>query len=194
MLYRRPENRGFYTSSGIYTDTIRSAANCDSMATVDLTVIPVDTSVTRLGNTWTANQSGATYQWINCWSRAPIPGATAQSFTIPGTFSGAVAVLVSLNGCTEQSVCQPFPISINQIAGAGDIQIYPNPNTGWLTLATERGDLAKVEVFNFLGLRIATCPATASKTRIYLDGAPGVYFLNCISKSGAAFQYKVLRQ
>lgn len=60
-----------------------------------ITVNPLpDTAVTQSGNTLTAVEAGASYQWINCATNQPIAGATGQSFT--PVSSGSYAVQITL--------------------------------------------------------------------------------------------------
>src|SRR5690606_25779683 len=104
---------------------------CDSIVTLDLTIIDSDfnLSVSVDGNTLTAEEENATFQWIDCDNNnSPIEGETAQSFiaTIPGNYA---VVLTSLT-CTEFSVTSDCHFagstglnSFNHIA----LNIYPNP-------------------------------------------------------------------
>jgi len=133
--YTAPDGQ-VYTQSGLYTATIQTAAGCDSIITINLTLQTIDTVVTRIGNTLTAIQNGATYQWINCATNQPINGATSQSYT--ATSPGWYAVLVTVNGCTEQSSCRQIkklilpnpPLNGNASVDEEDLlefRIYPNP-------------------------------------------------------------------
>lgn len=58
---------------------------------------PIDVTVGQVGPTLSANNSGATYQWVDCDNgNAPITGATSQSFT-PSN-SGNYAVIITEGG------------------------------------------------------------------------------------------------
>lgn len=95
-----------YTASdSTATFVLTNAAGCDSIVTLDLTINTVDPSATQNGGTLTANQAGATYQWLDCDNgNAVIPGETAQSFS-PVTITGNYAVEVTMNGCADTSGC-----------------------------------------------------------------------------------------
>ena len=93
------------TTSGNYVDIIPNSAGCDSTIMLNLTIIPLpDNSVNQVGTTLTANEVGASYQWIDCDNNnATISGETSQSFT--PLLTGNYAVEVTLNACTDTSSC-----------------------------------------------------------------------------------------
>jgi hypothetical protein len=93
-----------WTASGLYTDTIANVQGCDSIITIDLEVIDLDTTLTTDGPQLTANATGVDYQWLDCDNgELPIDGADQQSYT--PTTAGNYAVLLSAGGCSEQSAC-----------------------------------------------------------------------------------------
>ena len=51
----------------------------------------------------TADESGATYQWLNCQVMTPIEGAINQTYT--ATTNEDFAVIVTNNGCSDTSGC-----------------------------------------------------------------------------------------
>jgi hypothetical protein len=64
----------------------------------------VNLGVTQSGFTLTANQAGASYQWIDCANGdTAITGATSQSYV--AILNGDYAVQVSLNSCIDTSSC-----------------------------------------------------------------------------------------
>jgi hypothetical protein len=152
-----------YTASGIYTDTISTVAGCDSVITINLTVQTIDTVVTRSGNTLTALQSGATYQWINCTTNQPINGASGQSYN--ATSPGWYAVMVTINGCSELSACKQIKkVSLPNppINGTADLDeeqlnnvlIYPNPANDQITIEYENPNEWEVELIDVSGRKV----------------------------------------
>ena len=127
IKYISPSGNNIFDSSGIFYDTIPNTLGCDSIITINLTIIEVDTSITPMANELTANASGATYQWIVCQNgNTPIPGATNQSFT--PSVNGSYAVIVTENGCTDTSSCYTIStIGIEGVEAFSGIKIYPNP-------------------------------------------------------------------
>ena len=95
-----------YTSSGIYNQILTNLSGCDSVVTLDLGIISVDTSVSYVisSSTLTALAPNATYQWLDCNNNnTPIAGETNQNFS--PTSNGNYAVEVTQNGCTAISNC-----------------------------------------------------------------------------------------
>jgi hypothetical protein len=72
------------------------------------------------------------YQWIDCLGNTPL---MEQSFT--PTESGSYYVIVTKNGCTDESSCQSITVlgTIDTSASLSMTKIYPNPNTGSFTVA-----------------------------------------------------------
>jgi hypothetical protein len=133
--YTVPSRHETYTTVGTYTvmDTIPNNGGCDSVITINLTINTVDTSVTQEGDLLTANESDATYQWIDCNDNTPVEGSTSQTFT--ATASGSYKVAIVSNGCTDTSACQTVTITaiIENDFGNGFL-LYPNPTSGSLSL------------------------------------------------------------
>lgn len=92
-----------YTTGGIINDVIPNAQGCDSLLTITVDLTSVDTSVAVTGAVLTVDESGATYQWIDCATDEAISGAEAQSFE-PAT-AGSYAVDVTVGTCTVRSAC-----------------------------------------------------------------------------------------
>jgi hypothetical protein len=119
-----------YTSSNsTATDTLTNAAGCDSIVTLNLTINTVDSSVTQNGTILSSNQSGASYQWVECPAMTPISGATSQSYI--ATANGDYAVIVNYNGCVDTSGCYTVLMADIVKNDFGDgLLLYPNPTQG----------------------------------------------------------------
>jgi len=124
------------TSPNTFTVTGTDANNCSSSAVVSVSVNARPNSTTSMsGSTLTANQSGATYQWLNCnLAMQPIVNATNQNFAT--TTSGSFAVIVSENNCPDTSACVNVLITgldVN-LKNNALLQLFPNPNQGVFTV------------------------------------------------------------
>ena len=116
-----------YTQPGTYTDTLSSMYGCDSVVTLNLSVMTVDSTVTVSNGTLTAAQGNAQYQWLDCANNmAPIAGATGQSYTPPAT--GYYAVKVTYQGCEVVSGCHAVVITgLDALQTSIGLRVYPNP-------------------------------------------------------------------
>ena len=123
-----------YNMSGMYTATLTNAAGCDSVVTLDLTIGGVDNTTSTAGTTISANQTGATYQWIDCGNgNMAIAGETNQSYT--PTLTGDYAVIVTSGACSDTSACVTIDFSALDELVIGDVEIFPNPSDGQLTVS-----------------------------------------------------------
>jgi len=82
-------------------------------------------TATQSGTILTADQSGATYQWLYCDNNAIINGETNQSYTPAVT--GNYAVEVTLNGCVDTSACFLVDFTGLDEINSSAIKVYPNP-------------------------------------------------------------------
>jgi len=131
--YTAPDGQVF-TASGIETAIIPNAAGCDSIITIALTIVTVDTSVAHTGITLTANATGAFYQWLDCNDgNSALDGETYQSFTAGQ--NGSYAVRVSENGCADTSACHTVTVvGVLENTFQHDITVFPNPTDGRLRI------------------------------------------------------------
>jgi hypothetical protein len=165
------------TSTATYTVTGTDANGCSNTDQITVTVNPwPDTTVSNNANTLTANQAGASYQWIDCNNNnAPISGETNQSFT--PTTSGSYAVVVTLNGCSDTSSCQNVTITGIDVNALSEFQfsIYPNPNHGNFTIQSTKGGV--FELIDLTGKVIHTYTITNTQQTIQENLPSGIYFV-----------------
>ena len=157
---------------------LTAANGCDSTVTTNLTVENnIDITTLVSGITITANQTGATYQWIDCDNgNQVIPGETNQSFT--ASVNGNYAVIVTQNSCSDTSACENIStVGIKTIAKNLSITVYPNPSNGLFTLSGLEMD-SQFEIYNVIGEKVFVKTVSSSKTEINITMQPnGIYFI-----------------
>jgi hypothetical protein len=173
-----------YSSSGTKTAIIPNKSGCDSTITIHLTIKDVDVSVTREGNTLTANAAAAAYQWWNCNSNSEISGETGRSF-IP-VANGNYAVRVTQNGCANTSLCYNITtVGMPDGKFDGPVIAYPNPTTGPLhiDLGEELSEITVLlsDVSGNVMRRIESYNSRMVELRI--DEPSGLYVVTVISGS-----------
>jgi hypothetical protein len=184
----------YYSSNTSATFTYTNSAGCDSSVILNLTINPLDMSVTQNGSSLTANQAGANYQWLNCSTGASITGANNQSYT-PAT-NGSYAVIVNYNGCSDTSSC----ISLNTVGlidniFESEILIYPNPTDE--NVSIQLGgycDNVTLIVRNVYGNEMVSQNLqNTDVVNVKIEGAPGIYFLtiSCHDKNAT---FKILKK
>lgn len=184
--YNSPSGN-IYTISGTYNDTIPNFIGCDSVITINLNFLTVTTGVTQSGvdgEDLSANASSATYQWVNCPSYTAIGGATSQNFTAPS--DGQYAVIVTENGCSDTSACftvAGLGISMDQIKN--NLNIYPNPGNGVVTINWEVELTGSVTITNAVGQMVYSKElVSAQQLNIELNTTPGIYFITLRNEVG----------
>lgn len=185
------------TTAGQYTESYNSLDGCDSTVVLTLTVSNIDNTVSESGAVLTANQTGATYQWIDCNNgNADVNGETGQSFS--PTTVGSYAVVISVGNCSETSNC----ISVTD-AGIGEqnlasFSIFPNPSNGIVnvTLNNTNAKGAKLAVLDVTG-RVVYSQEVFTDEQIMIDlsdKSSGTYMLRVNLDGKQSTQRIVLRK
>ena len=125
--YTSPSGNYTWDESNTYVDTIPNAFGCDSIITIDLTIINNDNSVSVNGETITANQLNSSYKWLDCNNNyTELPSETEQSFS--ASVNGNYALEISQDECTDTSECITILITnISSDAVVLNFSIYPIP-------------------------------------------------------------------
>jgi trimeric autotransporter adhesin len=168
------------SSSGDITVTPSNGCGNGTARTLTVSTTTIDNSLALSGTTLTANESGASYQWLDCNNgNSPISGETSQSFT--ATISGNYAVEITKNGCIETSSCSSVTVlGIDQEQKA-KLSAYPNPNNGMFTVSSSI-PMMRVEVVNVVGQVVYEQNMNGqTKVDINFEGAPGIYFVRIVT-------------
>lgn len=174
--YVWPITGNTYNTSNQYAITQTDIYGCDSTLFLDLTIINNDYSVNNTGYTLTANQTGASYQWLSCEDSLLIPNETNQTFS--PTTNGDYAVIVTNNGCTDTSTCYSvIGLGITKNGFNENVLIYPNPTDANFTIDLGESHLyTKVTIIDVLGKIIQLNTYNNSQTlTINLDAPSGIY-------------------
>jgi hypothetical protein len=169
--------------NGLYTVTITSGNGCTGTASVFAEVIEVDAGVTQNGLTLTANNTNATYQWLDCNNNfAEITGEDNQTFA--AATNGNYAVAVTENGCTQNSSCYEIIIvGLSETNDLNSYKIYPNPSMGIFNI--EIYGAAAVVVYDAIGSVVHQEKVIAGKSQIDLSHlSNGIYNLQLSSNAG----------
>lgn len=124
-----------------------------SSQTQDVVITSFDGGATLSGTTITANQSGATYQWIDCSTMQPIFGQTASFYNPPVT--GDYAVEVTYGNCVDTSACYTVDYTGIEELNSDLVKIYPNPTTSGEFHVDFEGTIDQIVVVDALGRAIA---------------------------------------
>ena len=193
--YTSPSGK-LWTASNTYRDTIPNAATCDSIITISLTVNAPDTSVTVGGFVLLSNQTGGTYQWLDCNnSNSVVAGATSQQFNVAA--NGSYAVAITSNGCTDTSACYNIiGLGMESFDFESALNLYPNPGNKVVYL-----DLQEVCSDIFILITNINGQVVHQKSYRYSNKiiinieefAEGIYFVNLHSEKKSAIM-KLVKQ
>jgi hypothetical protein len=182
-----------YMESGNYRDVLLTSTGCDSAIFSNLQIVEIDLSfdTTTQASVLKANQSGASYQWLDCGNGyAPLSGDTSQTLIVPA--SGDYAVEISLHGCVDTTACiNSTLVGLNGLSQPANVRIYPNPAKGavHLQLPSE----GKVEIYTHNGQLLWSRQYPQGRSLISTaDMAAGIYFLRHSTENGSSMQLLLL--
>lgn len=162
----------------IYDNTCRVNSNC---ITVNVCA-GLSTNISVSGQTITAAQAGASYQWIDCNNlNTPISGATNQSYT--PTASGNYSVRITFNGCTATSVCSN--IVVGNTSGIAELElfdfsIFPNPANSYFQIKGIDKEV-DIVIFDLTGKQLLNTKFLSNNQLINLsEFTPGVYMIRVV--------------
>ncbi|MDG0973706.1 MAG: M12 family metallo-peptidase [Crocinitomicaceae bacterium] len=171
-------------TSQTQTSVLTTTNGCDSMIVTNLMVETLDVTVTQTGSTLIANQTNATYQWIDCnANNQPIIGAIGTSYT--ATTVGNYAVIVTSGSCTDTSDCYIVDVADLEFFNAEQLSVFPNPTNGELTLNWS-GKVQFLEIRDALGRLVYQSPENLFEQHILNIShvERGVYFIHVYHNTG----------
>ena len=137
--------------AGQYSYTLSTNAACpDSIGTIDVGILSVDTSVSLNNFQLTAGASNSSFQWIDCSNGQAIVGETGSTFS--PLANGSYAVEVTQNGCSDTSACMPVQGIGVEEQNELELHIFPNPSTASFELHFGRShDRIAVRILDLTG-------------------------------------------
>lgn len=167
-------NGSWYYSSQLVTENYLGVTTngCDSNVYTQINVTVTDTTYTINGASISANQTAASYQWLDCGNNfAQISGETAATFQ--ASTGGSYAVEITQNNCIDTLSCIQVNTTSLSLTEQKDVRVYPNPATDILNIeGASNEDL--VEIYDYIGKRVRV---TFAKNIPIDDLQQGVYQL-----------------
>ncbi len=186
--YRSPKGN-LITQSGFYIDTLTTINGCDSIYAMTVTIDTVNNSVTVLNNVITANQLGATYQWLDCGNNYSLI-SNETSISYAPEVDGNYAVEVSLNTCKDTSNCVQL-INVSAIGlKQSNVRIYPSPTTGDLYISNSSSVIETIELYQINGQKMdQRAHLNSNSVKLDLSKFPaGVYIIEVTSNGQKTIQ------
>jgi len=152
-------------------------------------------NVTQNGETLSADEDGATYQWINCNDNTAISGEINQSYTAIANGNYAV-IITSANGCSDTSACFAITaVGISESDLQNAISISPNPANDIINLKVNSSMLGSTyRMIETTGRVILTGKIASENSEIDISNlSKGIYFLEILI-NGKRQTLKIVKQ
>lgn len=125
--FTSPSGKYTWYISGIYQDTIKNAAGCDSFMLIAVNINSLTAQHTQQRDSLLANIGADYYQWINCdQANTPIVNDTNRVFYPQGP--GNYAVIVSLGACVDTSDCAFYNCNFGTSLNVNACEPYLSPS------------------------------------------------------------------
>lgn len=183
-------------STTVYTATATiGATGCFTSNTVSVTVSALpDTTITRVNDTLTAAEAGATYQWYTC-SAGPvytiIPGETSQSYT--ATAIGSYAVDVTKNGCTTRSTCFDVTTLGTSSFDMNALTVYPNPVVDILSIRYNE-EITAINVYDLSGRLVKQITPNQTEVEVNMSELAAAMYIVKVNAGGNQTEIKVIKK
>lgn len=172
-----------YTEPGHYFFDYVNLFGCISPGLAKIREVDMDTTVTIVGNTLWTQDPDPIFQWFDCNTGLPIPGAVQSSFT--PTHSGSYQCgFTTIEGCEAFSACYDVVVvGTHNPIDELKFEIRPNPASTELYLLFEKINEAdlKLEIRDMLGHIVFTKNLEFGETTSRIDiseFAQGVYTIH----------------
>jgi len=185
-----------YTSNNTTSkDTLVNASGCDSVVSLNLTIVSINKLVSKSIITLTSNEAGASYKWLDCDSAfSEISGENLQTF-IPSK-NGNYAVEITKIGCIDTSSCQPVnSVGISEKGLINLVKLFPNPITEEFKLVFFSQQTLTVSIIDIQGKLLESRKVSGENTEVFSlsNVTAGVYFVK-IENQNELIYLKVVKQ
>ena len=151
--YTSPSGNYTWTESGVYMDTIQNIAGCDSIITINLSIVDIGLAITQSGDTLFGEGGASQFWWIDCDHNNETVGS--GNVFIPEK-NGNYALVGAGFACTDTSECFSFVMTgIEENAVPVDFDLYPNPAHHNFEIDLNRSySNVQLTIFNPFGVRV----------------------------------------
>lgn len=161
------------SSFNTFNDSLDVSPRINYDQVCNTSITPIDTIVNASALQLEANQTGASYQWIDCEDNSAIAGETDAIFEPQG--DGEFAVEITLNGCTAVSNCHSFQtLGLSTEKKHSLFKVYPNPSNGVFII--ESNSNYSFEIINTQGKVVYKSEITTGENEINTPLKSGIYF------------------
>lgn len=192
------------TATAVYSVSGTNIFSCTATQTIEITVetSPVITVSSTKGNlmcvgeTVLLSANGAdTYVWTS--NSNYVIGSSVYITPPAGQITYVVAGTELLTGCTSTASIShnvQACTGLNTLSATGGISVYPNPNNGMFTIASNNGDVKTIQVTDVTGRVLLSEVSSDEAVNLSINGfADGVYYVK-VQSAGKADVIKIVKQ
>jgi len=149
----------------------------------------INSNISATSTTLTADQSGISYQWVDCNdNNSPISGATSQTFT--PSVTGSYAVMLDNGNCNVISNCESITLTSSLSENNFHFEIYPNPTTNNFTIRSK--DSGSFEIIDLNGKKVFQAVFEKGNNTVITDLNGGIYVISVKPKTGEQYFKKLI--
>jgi len=151
---------------------------------------PINTNVTINVSTLSAENTTATYQWLDCDNAfAAINGETNISFipSVPGNY----AVQLTENGCVDTSACYYIPTLGLETPFSFPYHLGPNPSSGTINISVLSE--ADFRLYDLNGKLLSDHHLVIGENELHLTESDGIYMYVIHSQGESAMGRLILK-
>ena len=181
--YEAPD-QSVITAPGKYEYFFTNASGCDSTVYLSLAQESLNLNLINHGDSLSAVQNDALYQWVDCADNSPIPSATQQG--LKPVESGTYKVAISYLDCQDTSACEQITVAGVLDIETWRVEVYPNPFKGYILInRLNTTDELSYELLGLSGKILRAGPITQGESTLKTERlAQGTYFLRIINQNG----------
>ena len=177
-----------------YTVTGTDVNGCSSSDQMSVTIHNVMASVFANGGTLTAGTVvDMTAQWINCADMSIIPGATDVIFEPTNGGNYAIVIQDNVYGCIDTSNCVDVQFAGIDEMSASELNVYPVPTNGNVTVASTDAVIERIELIDMLGKILETSEPNTLQAELDLSAYESNAFFLRVYRNGQTVLLKVVK-
>ncbi|MFN7044304.1 MAG: T9SS type A sorting domain-containing protein [Flavobacterium sp.] len=191
-VYVKSTTLGSQSYTATSTDPSTGCFNSNTVNVI-VNALP-EATITRVDDTLTASETGATYQWYTCTAGPVytiIPGATSQSYT--ATAIGSYAVDVTLNGCTSRSTCFDVTTLGTSSFDMSALTVYPNPVLDILSIRYNE-EITAINVYDLSGRLVKQVTPNQTEVEVNMSELAAAMYIVKVNSGGNQTEIKVIKK
>jgi hypothetical protein len=153
-----------------YSVTGIDSNGCSASDQMTVTIHNVMSSIFSSGNILTAGVLvDMTAQWVNCADMSIIPGETDVIFEPAHGGTYAIIIQDNVYGCVDTSNCVDIQFAEIDEMTAAELNVYPVPTNGKVTVASTGAVIERLELIDLLGKVLEITEPNALQTELDLS-------------------------